>query len=88
MRYIAKQWFVLLTLLVFLAVIITLTMATGDFKMTPAQFIRTLFGYGDTTETMILYEFRLPRLLITVFSGIALALSGALLQSITKKSTC
>ncbi|UBH08764.1 FecCD family ABC transporter permease [Macrococcus armenti] len=84
MRYIAKQWFVLLTLLVFLAVIITLTMATGDFKMTPAQFIRTLFGYGDTTETMILYEFRLPRLLITVFSGIALALSGALLQSITK----
>ncbi|UOB20691.1 FecCD family ABC transporter permease [Macrococcus armenti] len=84
MRYIAKQWFVLLTLLVFLAVIITLTMTTGDFKMTPAQFIRTLFGYGDTTETMILYEFRLPRLLITVFSGIALALSGALLQSITK----
>ena len=84
MRYIAKQWFVLLTLLVFLAVIITLTMTTGDFKMTPVQFIRTLFGYGDTTETMILYEFRLPRLLITVFSGIALALSGALLQSITK----
>lgn len=84
MRYIAKQWFVLLTLLVILAVIITLTMTTGDFKMTPVQFIRTLFGYGDTTETMILYEFRLPRLLITIFSGIALALSGALLQSITK----
>lgn len=84
MRYIAKQWFVLLTLLVFLSVIITLTMATGDFKMTPAQFIRTLFGYGDTTETMILYEFRFPRLLITILSGIALALSGALLQSITK----
>lgn len=84
MKSITKQWFVLFTLLIILVVIITLTMATGDFKMTPAQFIRTLFGYGDTTETMILYEFRLPRLLITILSGIALALSGALLQSITK----
>ncbi|MFX3710193.1 iron chelate uptake ABC transporter family permease subunit, partial [Streptococcus suis] len=50
----------------------------------PTTLLRTLFGAGDETETMILYEFRLPRLLITIMGGVALALSGAILQSITK----
>ncbi len=52
--------------------------------MTFTEFFRTLLGMGSATEQMILYEFRMPRLLVTVLSGAALALSGALLQSITK----
>lgn len=52
--------------------------------MTFTEFFRTLLGMGSAAEQMILYEFRMPRLLVTVLSGAALALSGALLQSITK----
>ena len=39
---------------------------------------------GNETDTMVLYEFRMPRLLVTILCGAALSLSGALLQSITK----
>lgn len=77
-----------LTILVILGIIALLTMAfsmtTGDFKMTVPQFFRTLFGNGDATDTMVLFEFRMPRLVVTLLSGMALAISGALLQSITK----
>ncbi|WP_258182414.1 FecCD family ABC transporter permease [Macrococcoides caseolyticum] len=81
---ITRQWFVMVALIILLFMVIIISMTTGDFKMAPTTFLRTLFGAGDETETMILYEFRLPRLLITIMGGVALALSGAILQSITK----
>lgn len=74
----------MIALIILLFIVIIISMTTGDFKMAPNTFLRTLFGAGDETETMILYEFRLPRLLITIMGGVALALSGAILQSITK----
>ncbi|STY74693.1 Iron-uptake system permease protein FeuC [Macrococcoides caseolyticum] len=74
----------MVALIILLFMVIIISMTTGDFKMAPTTFLRTLFGAGDETETMILYEFRLPRLLITIMGGVALALSGAILQSITK----
>lgn len=80
---ITRQWFVMIALIILLFIVIIISMTTGDFKW-PQYFLRTLFGAGDETETMILYEFRLPRLLITIMGGVALALSGAILQSITK----
>ncbi|MGK0554683.1 FecCD family ABC transporter permease [Macrococcus capreoli] len=80
----AKNITTLFVLLLMLLSIITVSMTVGDFKMAPMQFIKTLFGMGNETDTMVLYEFRMPRLLVTILCGAALSLSGALLQSITK----
>lgn len=79
-----KDVFISTILIIILFVIITVSMTVGDFKMSPLQFIKTLFGMGNETDTMVLYEFRMPRLLVTILCGAALSLSGALLQSITK----
>ncbi|KAA1039648.1 iron ABC transporter permease [Macrococcus equipercicus] len=79
-----RQTIILIALLILLLGVMALSMTTGDFKMSFTEFFRTLFGMGSQTEQMILYEFRMPRLLVTLLSGAALALSGALLQSITK----
>lgn len=84
MSRITRNVLVLIVLSIILLGIVTVSMTVGEFKMSPAQFLMTLFGMGDDTDTMVLYEFRLPRLLITILCGAALALSGALLQSITK----
>ncbi|TDM12809.1 FecCD family ABC transporter permease [Macrococcus lamae] len=75
-------YFIILSIL--LLGVMALSMTTGDFKMSFTEFFRTLLGQGTSTEQMILYEFRMPRLLVTILSGAALALSGGLLQSITK----
>lgn len=79
-----KNLMTMLILCFILLSIITISMTVGDFKMAPTQFLRTLVGMGNEMDTMVLYEFRMPRLLVTILCGAALSLSGALLQSITK----
>lgn len=79
-----KNVFITTILIIILFAIITVSMTVGDFKMSPLQFLKTLFGMGNEIDTMVLYEFRMPRLLVTILCGAALSLSGALLQSITK----
>ncbi|WP_047757509.1 iron ABC transporter permease, partial [Geobacillus sp. ZGt-1] len=44
----------------------------------------TLFGYGSMQEAFILFSLRLPRIVITLLAGMALALSGAMLQGTTR----
>ena len=52
--------------------------------MSVEAFFKTLIGQGEYTDTLILMEFRLPRMIITILAGAALAMSGAVIQSVTK----
>jgi iron complex transport system permease protein len=45
---------------------------------------RALIGQGTGKENMILFDFRLPRILVSILAGMGLAVSGAILQSITR----
>lgn len=73
----------LLTLLILVAVFVV-SIATGYISLTPTQLIRTLLGQGTDREHLILFTFRLPRILVTILAGMGLAIAGAILQSITK----
>ena len=79
-----KQWItmVILTILVLLAC--AWSMTSGEYKMSVGTFFKTLIGQGAYTDTLILMEFRLPRMIITILAGAALAMSGAIIQSVTK----
>jgi iron-siderophore transport system permease protein len=57
---------------------------TGDFPIAPLDVVRALFGQGDPATTFIVRDLRLPRALCGVLVGIALALSGAIFQSLTR----
>lgn len=45
-----------------------------------------LFGQGDSVTENILFGIRLPRILVAILSGISLAVSGVLLQSVMQNS--
>ncbi|MFW6298680.1 MAG: FecCD family ABC transporter permease [Bacillota bacterium] len=70
-------------LMVFL-VLIGLYLGIGAFNLGFDRVFMTLIGQGDRTENFVILQLRLPRLIIVVFSGAALALSGAILQGITQ----
>ena len=74
------------TAIVFLAVasVMLLSAGSGEFPLSPAKIVAALFGYGDEFERTILVDFRLPRIMMALFVGMALAVSGAILQGITK----
>lgn len=56
----------------------------GDYPMSSADVLRTLFGGGTVAENLIIHELRLPRLVTALLVGSALGLSGALFQSLAR----
>jgi iron complex transport system permease protein len=76
----------LATVLVFsaVAIVMLLSAGSGEFPLSPSKVVAALFGYGDEFDRTILVDFRLPRIMMALFVGMALAVSGAILQGITK----
>ncbi|GAA3332754.1 hypothetical protein GCM10020331_094090 [Ectobacillus funiculus] len=64
--------------------IVLISLNTGSLQIAPLQVIQTLFGYGDYTSSLVLYEYRMPRILITMLGGIGLGISGAILQGLSR----
>lgn len=73
-----------LSLLIVLVFIIS--MNTGYIKLSPVEVIRTLFGFGTDKQQLILFEFRLPRIIISILVGMGLAVSGCVLQGISRNA--
>lgn len=66
------------------AIVMMLSAGSGEFPLTPSKVVAALFGYGDEFDRTIVVDFRLPRIMMALFVGMALAVSGAILQGITK----
>ena len=72
-------------LLFFVLVLFLLDLFIGSVKITPSQFLNSVFSKGvlhDSFLTTILNEFRLPRCLTAILAGMALSVSGLQMQTI------
>ncbi|MFW5894456.1 MAG: FecCD family ABC transporter permease [Bacillota bacterium] len=65
-------------------VLVALYLSLGSVNLLPTRVFMTLIGQGSRIENFVILGLRLPRLLIVIFSGAALALSGTILQGITQ----
>lgn len=81
---IKKQRLMIFILLVIIALTIVISMGMGTSTLSYNRLLSVLFGQGTFKEEFILFSVRLPRIIITLLSGMALALSGAILQGITR----
>jgi iron complex transport system permease protein len=71
--------FVLLIIIMF-----AISMNTGYIRLSPLDVIRTLVGVGTERQEVILFDFRLPRIVISVLVGVGLGVSGCILQSLSR----
>lgn len=60
------------------------TLAIGTYQLSLWQVLEALTGRGDERAMKLVVEWRLPRLLFAICCGIALAIGGAIFQSITR----
>ncbi len=74
---------VTLALVLLLLLISILSLRFGSAEMSTFEFFSALLSRDGGTASVIIYSIRLPRLLAGIVSGIGLALSGVLLQSVT-----
>lgn len=59
-----------------------ISMNTGYIRLSPLDVVRTLFGAGTVKQELILFDFRLPRIVISVIIGAGFAVSGCILQGL------
>lgn len=63
-----------------------ISMNTGVIRMSPLDVIKTLCGFGTDQQHLVLFDFRLPRIVIAILIGMGLAVSGAVLQALTRNA--
>ncbi len=74
-------------LMVVIAIVIVLiSLNTGSIRLSPLRVIWTWLGQGSTVENLIMFQYRLPRILITILAGIGLGVAGAVLQGVSRNS--
>jgi iron complex transport system permease protein len=81
---IKKQRIVLTVSFLFILVTVIMGMGMGYSSLSYDRLIPTLLGQGTFKEEFVLFSIRMPRIIITLLAGMALALSGAILQGITR----
>ncbi|NYE03542.1 iron complex transport system permease protein [Bacillus niacini] len=79
-----KQRIIFISLLALILITLVVGLGLGPASLSYDRLIPTLFGQGSFKEEFVLFSVRLPRIIITLLAGMALALSGAILQGITR----
>lgn len=79
-----KQRLFFYSLILLIAATITVSLGSGYSSLSYDRLFAAFTGQGTFKEEFVLYSIRLPRIFITLLAGMALALAGAILQSITR----
>jgi len=79
-----KQRLTLCILSALVAATIIIGMGMGYSSLSFDRLIPTILGEGTFKEEFVLFSVRLPRIIITLLAGMALSLSGAILQGVTR----
>ncbi len=76
----------LIILVIIAFAVLLISMNTGFTKMSPLEVLRTLFGGGTPRDELVLFQFRLPRIVIALLVGMGLAVAGAILQGVSRNA--
>ncbi|MDO3408785.1 iron ABC transporter permease [Saccharibacillus sp. CPCC 101409] len=60
------------------------SLGLGASTVSYDRILPTLLGHGTFKDEFVLFSIRLPRIAVTLLAGMALALSGSILQGITR----
>ncbi|MED1527949.1 iron ABC transporter permease [Bacillus sp. FSL W8-0920] len=84
MREKQRALVVTVVLLCLSVVVVLYSLNTGTLKLNPLVVVKTLFGFGDFQSETVLFDYRLPRIVVTMLAGIGLGIAGGILQSLSR----
>ncbi|UYO35230.1 iron ABC transporter permease [Bacillus zhangzhouensis] len=84
MREKQRALVVTVVLLCLSAAVVLYSLNTGTLKLSPLIVLKTLFGFGDFQSETVLFDYRLPRIVVTMLAGIGLGIAGGILQSLSR----
>ncbi|MEH7799790.1 iron ABC transporter permease [Bacillus pumilus] len=84
MREKQRALVVTVVLLCLSVIVVLYSLNTGTLKLNPLVVVKTLFGFGDFQSETVLFDYRLPRIVVTMLAGIGLGIAGGILQSLSR----
>ncbi|MBY0098078.1 iron ABC transporter permease [Mesobacillus maritimus] len=75
---------VLILLATLIVVMFFVSLSTGVITISPSEVIKTFLNQGTSRQELVLFDFRLPGILLALLIGAGLAVSGVILQGITQ----
>lgn len=69
-----------------IVLVFLISMNTGVIRLSPVEVVTTLFGGGTDKQNLVLFDFRLPRIVISLLIGAGLAVSGCVMQGISRNA--
>ncbi|KGR75405.1 FecCD family ABC transporter permease [Ureibacillus sinduriensis] len=69
----------IITLILFIA-----SVGLGDVKINPLTVVKLFFGGGTELQQLVVHQFRLPRIIVSMLVGMGLAVAGGILQGLIR----
>lgn len=79
-----KQWFIALCTIALLLLVMTIAISLGSVPIPLAEVLQALFKQGEELNQTIVWDLRLPRVLLAVLVGASLGISGSLMQGMLR----
>lgn len=84
MNHQKKTYLIFILLLLSLGLLLLISLSIGDSRFSLQDPIDVISGRASSAIRLIVVKFRLPRILASLLGGASLALSGLLLQTLTR----
>ncbi|MEK4881708.1 MULTISPECIES: FecCD family ABC transporter permease [Paenibacillus] len=78
----ATIWILSLIILLIAGAILSLNM--GKVSLNPLEVFQVLLGKGPEEHNLVVYKFRLPRIVLAILVGFGMALAGAVMQALLR----
>ncbi|GED33241.1 iron ABC transporter permease [Brevibacillus centrosporus] len=80
-----KKTVVYTTLAILLTIVAAIvSLGIGEMYIRPLDVVKALLGFGAEQDALIVQQFRMPRIIIAILVGAALAAAGAIMQGIVR----
>lgn len=74
----------ILLLTIILLVVAVISVNSGKMNLSPSDVFNVLIGRGTDKQNLIVYNFRLPRIVLTMLVGIGMGTAGCVMQSLLR----
>ncbi|HDK7175953.1 TPA: iron ABC transporter permease [Clostridium botulinum] len=75
---------IILLLTIILLIVAVISVNSGKMNLSPSEVFNVLIGRGTDKQNLIVYNFRLPRIVLTMLVGIGMGTAGCVMQSLLR----
>ncbi|MCY8515377.1 iron chelate uptake ABC transporter family permease subunit, partial [Bacillus atrophaeus] len=79
-----KPFIVMAVTFILILVIFFISLNLSVIRIAPLETLKVFLGQGTARDGLVLFEFRLPRIILSLLVGAGIAVSGAILQSVSQ----